>query len=307
MRKEQRPRPQDRPLATVRFPRREVVPSGNDDVMSPGQSEVAGPCVETSEERRIRRRRRMTFDAVADLYEATRRGYPGDAITFLVETARVGADSEVLEVGCGTGQLTRQLAPYGCDITAVDISPAMIEKAAHTVAAPNVTFVATSFEDFDGGHGMFDLVVSGTAWHWVDPDVALVKAARLLRPGGWLAVLGTGEAYDEPFAFKLKELWMGLSGTPGTRAGSEHRADRVPPGDSLFGPAVTRRYEERLAASAERINGLERTRASSLDYDADRAARYDAGLRALLEEITEVELTQHTSMTLRQVAERGPA
>ena len=271
-----------------------------------GPTETTSPSVETEEERAVRHRKRLTFDAVADLYEATRRGYPDEAVALLVETAGVGPGGAVLEVGCGTGQLTRQLVPYGFDLTAIDISPAMIELATRVVPAPNVSFLATSFEDFDGGDTVFDLVVSATAWHWLDPEIAYVKAARFLRPGGWLALLATGETYDEPLGSKLRNLWTALSRSAAARGGraATGRA-HDPAGRDLFGPEVSHRYEERLTASAERIDGLERTRATSLDYDPDRAARYDAGLRRLLNDITEIELTQHTSLTLMQLGGGG--
>lgn len=123
----------------------------------------------------------------------------------------------------------------------------------------------------------------------------------MLRNGGWLAILATGEIYDEPFGSKLKSLWIGLSRGPRhTAAGDASTMDVAPPGRDLFGPELQQEYDERLVATADRINRLERTRATSLDYDPDRAAEYDRGLRALLEEFSEVGVTQHTSLTMVQ-------
>jgi tRNA A58 N-methylase Trm61 len=68
---------------------------------------------ETGQERSRRRHQPTLFDSVAQLYEASRLGYPSDIIEFAVATAAIGAGSEVLEVGCGTGQLTESLAPTG--------------------------------------------------------------------------------------------------------------------------------------------------------------------------------------------------
>jgi 2-polyprenyl-3-methyl-5-hydroxy-6-metoxy-1,4-benzoquinol methylase len=65
---------------------------------------------ETEQERSKRRHQRTLFDSVAQLYEASRPEYPSDIVEFAVATAAVGAGSEVLEVGCGTGQLTQSLA-----------------------------------------------------------------------------------------------------------------------------------------------------------------------------------------------------
>jgi SAM-dependent methyltransferase len=98
----------------------------------------------------------------------------------------------VLEIGCGTGQLTRELAGGALNLTAIDIGAAMVETARRNVADPMARFQISSFEDF-ADSGPFDLIVSATAFHWVDPGIGLAKAARLLRPRGWLALLTTGE------------------------------------------------------------------------------------------------------------------
>jgi ubiquinone/menaquinone biosynthesis C-methylase UbiE len=64
---------------------------------------------ETEREFTKRRYQRTLFDAVAQLYDDSRLGYPGEIVKFAVATAGVGAGSDVLEVGCGTGQLTEGL------------------------------------------------------------------------------------------------------------------------------------------------------------------------------------------------------
>jgi tRNA A58 N-methylase Trm61 len=62
-------------------------------------------------ERDRRRHKRGLFDQVARLYEATRPGYPPELAEFVAATAGIGAGAAVLEVGCGTGQLTERLVP----------------------------------------------------------------------------------------------------------------------------------------------------------------------------------------------------
>jgi ubiquinone/menaquinone biosynthesis C-methylase UbiE len=74
----------------------------------------------------------------------------------------------------------------------------------------------TPYEALDAAPGAFGLVVSATAFHWIDPEVAFTKPARLLRPGGWLAVLETGERYDEPLGSALMGMWLRRS--PSRRA-----------------------------------------------------------------------------------------
>lgn len=76
------------------------------------------------------------------------------------------------------------------------------------LAGTAVSFQVVPFEGFEAEEGSFELIVSATAWHWVDPEVRLDKTARLLCPGGWLALLSTGERYDDPFRAKLLEMWV---------------------------------------------------------------------------------------------------
>jgi 2-polyprenyl-3-methyl-5-hydroxy-6-metoxy-1,4-benzoquinol methylase len=78
---------------------------------------------ETELDRSKRRYQRTLFDGVAPLYEASRLGYPSDIVEFVVTTAALSAGSTVLEVGCGTGQLTERLAYFGFSLTAIDMRP----------------------------------------------------------------------------------------------------------------------------------------------------------------------------------------
>jgi len=75
----------------------------------------------------------------------------------------------VLEIGCGTGQMTRQLSGRGLDLTAIDIGAALVQGARRNVADAAVRFEVCSFEEFTAD-GSFDLIVSADAFHWVDPQ-----------------------------------------------------------------------------------------------------------------------------------------
>ena len=155
---------------------------------------------ESDRERDKRHYQRALFDGIARRYEASRPGYPAHVVEFVIATAGLAPQAAVLEVGCGTGQLTEPLARSGFRLTAIDIGPSMIAAARRHLAGAEVSFQATSFEELDAVDASFDLVISSAAFHWIDPEVAFSKSARLLRPGGWLALLGTEEHYDDPSA-----------------------------------------------------------------------------------------------------------
>jgi len=114
----------------------------------------------------VREQRRVLFDSVAELYDATRQGYPAEIVDAVMANAAIGRSAAVLEIGCGTGQLTRQLAGRALSLTAIDIGTAMVTAARRNVKDATAQFRVCSFEDF-AGSGPFDLIVSATAFHWV--------------------------------------------------------------------------------------------------------------------------------------------
>lgn len=133
---------------------------------------------------------RKVFDRIAELYDAARPGYPAPAVAALAERSGLGPGSLVLEVGCGTGQLTRSLAELGLRVRCLEPGPALARRAASNLAEfPNVEIVESTFEGVDEEAGAFDLLVSATAFHWIDPNVSFPKAATLLRKAGFLGLL----------------------------------------------------------------------------------------------------------------------
>jgi SAM-dependent methyltransferase len=139
-----------------------------------------------------RERRRSTFDEAAELYDRARPGYPAALFDDLVELAGIGPGSRVLEIGPGTGQATVPLAERGCRIVAVELGPQLAAVARRNLARfPVVEVVTAAFEDWPLPPEPFDLVLSATAFHWIDPAVRVRKAADALRPGGSLATIAT--------------------------------------------------------------------------------------------------------------------
>jgi ubiquinone/menaquinone biosynthesis C-methylase UbiE len=259
---------------------------------------------ETEQERSRRLHRRTLFDGVAQLYQASRLGYPSDIVEFAVTTAAAGAGSAVLEVGCGTGQLTESLAGYGFRLTAIDIGPSMIAAARRRLDGPAVSFQVSSFEDFAAADASFDLIISGTAFHWVDPDVRFRKPAGLLRPGGWLALLEIVERYDDPLRAALLGMWAARGdGTAGVW--QPHFADtEAIAGTGLFETPVRKTRTQRIVRPAEAVIGVENTRATSLSWPDDIRREFTEQLRRQLRSQTEVQLTQETSLTMARALPR---
>jgi ubiquinone/menaquinone biosynthesis C-methylase UbiE len=266
---------------------------------------AVGMGAETEQERSKRRQRRTLFDGVAQLYEASRPGYPSEIVEFAVATAAVGAGSEVLEVGCGTGQLTESLAWYGFRLTAIDIGPSMVAAARRRLDGSALSFQVSSFEDFAAADASLDLIISGTAFHWVDPEVMFRKPARLLRPGGWLALLETGERYDDPLHDALLGMWAARGDDVRAQVRQPHFADtEAIAGTGLFGTAIHKTHTQRIVRPAETVVGVENTRATSLSWPDDIRREFTEQLRQHLRSQTKVQLTQETSLTMARALPR---
>jgi SAM-dependent methyltransferase len=255
---------------------------------------------ESEPERHRRRCQRTLFDGIAEQYEVSRPGYPAHVVEFVTATAGLGSGAAVLEIGCGTGQLTERLASSGFRLTAIDLGAAMIAAARQRLARADVSFQVTSFEDLAAVDASFDLVISSAAFHWIDPEVAFGKPARLLRPGGWLALLGTEEQYDDPLGATMEVLWA----THGATGGAWDRRLSDPDAiaaTGLFGTPACLTDRQRAILPADAVIALESTRAAFLSWPHDTQRRFTEELRHLLEPRPAVDLTRHTSVTMAQV------
>ncbi len=148
------------------------------------------------------RQRAGSAGQAAEVYERSRPGYPADAVRWLLP---VGA-RRVLDLGAGTGKLTRQLLAEGLDVVAVEPS----EQLRALVPAP-AQALAGSAEDLPLPDASCDAVIVGQAFHWFDAAAALPEIARVLRPGGVLGLLWNDR--DETVAW-VREVWALFGGEP---------------------------------------------------------------------------------------------
>ena len=129
------------------------------------------------------------FDTVAVEYDRRRPPYPDELVERACELGRLAAGDRVLEIGCGTGQLTRSLVARGLRVTAVEPGANLIELAGREVRGPGtLEFVNYRLEDAPIDDG-FAAAFSAAAFHWPDPDVSWAKVARSLRPDGLLGLI----------------------------------------------------------------------------------------------------------------------
>jgi SAM-dependent methyltransferase len=128
-------------------------------------------------------RRASSFGAVAASYAQYRPEYRADAVRWCV--APVDRDLgplRVLDLGAGTGKLTKLLVDLGADVTAVEPDDAMRAELGHGL--PTVRALAGSAEQIPLADGAVDAVLAAQAMHWFDLPRALPEMARVLVPGG---------------------------------------------------------------------------------------------------------------------------
>ena len=129
--------------------------------------------------------------------------------------ARVPAPHRILDVGCGTGYLLRQLAaraPEAAGLVGIDPAPAMIKAAGAPTADARLRFGAGTAEQLSMPDATFDLVVSTTSFdHWADQQAGLAQCARVTAAGGCLVLV------DQFSALLLPTLLAGRRGKARTK------------------------------------------------------------------------------------------
>ncbi len=130
------------------------------------------------------------FNTVAEDYDRHRPSYPDVLVDRACEVAGIGPGAAVLEIGCGTGQLTRSLLARGLQVTAVEPGRQLIARARdHLNGVGDVQFVNARLENASLPHARYSAAFSASAIHWIDPDVSWRKAADALVDGGSLALV----------------------------------------------------------------------------------------------------------------------
>jgi SAM-dependent methyltransferase len=188
------------------------------------------------------RRYGTVFDEVAAEYDRHRPAYPDELVDQACRVAGTGSGDHVLEVGCGTGQLTRGLVARGLHVTALEPGPSLIALARQNLAgAGEVEFVNARFEDAVLARGQFRAVFCASAFHWIDPEISWQKAADVLVLDGTLALVqycGISEPRTEPdqeatlaairkVAPDAADNWPAYRDLDATLAGMEQRRGNV--------------------------------------------------------------------------------
>jgi SAM-dependent methyltransferase len=167
--------------------------------------------------------RDKSFDRVAREYDAARPGYPEAMYDRILEFGSLGPETQVLEVGVGTGKATLALAQRGFEIQGIEPGANLSAIARSNLAAfPRVTITTTTFEAWTIRREAFGLAFCAQAFHWLDPK-RLERFAEALAAGGVLAVFGNvGKVAAVPLRDELEAVRQALAPSLSSAANARH-------------------------------------------------------------------------------------
>ena len=214
-------------------------------------------------------------------YDSVRPAYPDEAVAALIDAARSGRGVNApgrddplraADIGAGTGKMSELLARGGLLVDAVEPSEAMRAQAS---AIEGVTWHDGVAEETGLPNDVYDIVVFAQSWHWMDPERAGLEAARILAPGGALAIVWNQMAVSIPWVYRLTRIM---------RSGDVHRPDRPPTPGGGFAPMTLTQvaWEDRM--TPEEILTLGTTRSSYIRSSEAGRARMQENLRWYLYE-----------------------
>jgi SAM-dependent methyltransferase len=153
--------------------------------------------------------RSRSFEAVAAEYERHRPEYPEEALRWAAEQLGLAECARVLDVGAGTGKLTRGLVALGYEVVAVEPGGPMLDQLRQAV--PEAEALEGPAEAIALPDASVDAAFAAQAFHWFDRERAVPELHRVIRPGGGLALLWNWWDDQDPLQHELAEL-IGYAG-----------------------------------------------------------------------------------------------
>ncbi len=130
---------------------------------------------------------RLSFNEAAEIYDEVRPSYPAELFDALFEA--LPPQPEIVEVGPGTGQATKDLLARRATVHAIEIGPAMAAKLRANLSTDRLRVSVGDFEKLQLPTASADAVFSATAYHWISPAAQTDRPATVLRPGGVVAIV----------------------------------------------------------------------------------------------------------------------
>jgi len=178
-----------------------------------------------------------SFELVADVYERARPEYPPEAVAWLAEKLGLADGRTVLDLGAGTGKLTRALVPTRARVIAVEPGERMLEELRRAV--PGVEALRGAAEAIPLPDDSVDAITVGQAFHWFRHDEAVPELHRVHSPGGGIALIWNSRDQERPLQRDFSELIRPL--IPPDRPPVGHSVKALEKSE-LFGPVERRTF-----------------------------------------------------------------
>ena len=214
--------------------------------------------------------RARSFGSVAEAYDRGRPSYPAEAVAWLAG----GEAKVVLELAAGTGKLTRALVDQGHAVFATEPDEAMLEVLRDRV--PEVSAKVATAEEIPANDRSVDVVVVAQAFHWFDPESALPEIARVLKPGGHVALVWNSRDERIPWVRRMGDLL-------GRQDLDTSSADHLVHSD-LFGFVEEASFKHWQEVNRETVLDLARSRSSFLVMDEEEQERHLAQVLAFYDD-----------------------
>ena len=222
-----------------------------------------------------RERLRETFNRSADTYDQIRPGYPDALIDDVIRLSGIPGQGRILEIGCGTGKATEPFAARGYTMDCLEIGRDLAAVAETKFGRfAKVRIVVSSFEDWDPDDRLYDLVIAATSFHWVDPRVAYVKSAAVLKSSGALAVFSNTPARKKDgFFARVQAVYRACAPSIVSDGPRPGKVQQEPAGLELFQEPINRRYPWSMQYSTDQYIALLGTYSDHISLpDAEKTA-----------------------------------
>jgi ubiquinone/menaquinone biosynthesis C-methylase UbiE len=240
------------------------------------------------------------FTGTAWFYQRYRPGYPDEVFSLLRDKFGLNEDSKVLDLGCGTGQVALNLAPYVSEIIALDPQEEMLQEgkaAAKSSDISNITWLkgeSGRLPDMAAKIGKINLTVIARAFHWMDKEQTLKDLYKITFSGGGVAIIADGGPTDGemlPWKETIQQTvkkWLGEERKAGTEGTYSHPKKRF---EAFLKDSKFSKYEE-VSYAIERnwsldeiIGYMYSTSLASPPVLGDKKDAFEADLRERLLEI----------------------
>jgi SAM-dependent methyltransferase len=227
----------------------------------------------------------QSFDSVAGLYDQYRPEYPKELVDSLIALSRIPDAGRILEIGSGTGKATRLFASRGYSIHCIEPGGNLAALASHNLHEfSGVTIEQARFEDWQESSECYDLVISAQAFHWVEKEIGYAKAARILKPTGYLALFwNMYQKFDGEIDGKLENIYRTIVPEWSDRPKKDNeeiiieRSNDIS-GSGFFGPVIIQRFPWNRVCTTGAYLGLLNTYSDHLRLTDDTRQRLFAAI-----------------------------